>query len=604
MKAGLLRTQFSYQNTVVREKMKEKTKESVSAVVPIMLIVLLLGFTIAPLSPSILVEFIVGAVLVIIGMVFFSLGAELSMTPMGERVGGSMLRTKKLWMIVAIGFILGVIITISEPDLQVLAGQVALITKEVYSSLFIGIVVGGLFYSGFQFETTMTHILQDGLVKVLADSYNVGILIFLVILGGMVCLMNAAGGSRAFGQWASKRIKSRVGAQLATILLGVLIFVDDYFNCLTVGSVMRPVTDKHNVSRAKLAYIIDSTAAPVCIIAPISSWAAAVTGFVPGEDGFSVFINAIPYNFYALLTITMLVLLVILGVDYGPMKKHEANAANGDLFTTADRSFVTKDAEGNLNGTVYDLVVPVILLIICCVTGMIYSGGFFSGSSFVEAFSNSDASVGLALGSIVALIITIAFYSVRKVLSFTTCMNCIPEGFKAMVPAIMILTFAWTLKAMTDSLGAAPYVAGMMQTSAAGLMNMLPAIIFVVGCGLAFATGTSWGTFGILIPIVVAVFESDPQMMIIAISACMAGAVCGDHCSPISDTTIMASAGAQSNHVNHVYTQLPYALTVAGISFISYIIVGYTRSLLLALPAGIIMVFAVLFFFKMRSKNN
>jgi len=486
----------------------------------------------------------------------------------------------------------------------IVAIVLALITKEVYSSLFIGIVVGGLFYSGFQFETTMTHILQDGLVKVLADSYNVGILIFLVILGGMVCLMNAAGGSRAFGQWASKRIKSRVGAQLATILLGVLIFVDDYFNCLTVGSVMRPVTDKHNVSRAKLAYIIDSTAAPVCIIAPISSWAAAVTGFVPGEDGFSVFINAIPYNFYALLTITMLVLLVILGVDYGPMKKHEANATNGDLFTTADRSFVTKDAEGNLNGTVYDLVVPVILLIICCVTGMIYSGGFFSGSSFVEAFSNSDASVGLALGSIVALIITIAFYSVRKVLSFTTCMNCIPEGFKAMVPAIMILTFAWTLKAMTDSLGAAPYVAGMMQTSAAGLMNMLPAIIFVVGCGLAFATGTSWGTFGILIPIVVAVFESDPQMMIIAISACMAGAVCGDHCSPISDTTIMASAGAQSNHVNHVYTQLPYALTVAGISFVSYIIVGYTRSLLLTLPIGIVMVFAVLFFFKMRSKNN
>ena len=486
----------------------------------------------------------------------------------------------------------------------IVAIVLALITKEVYSSLFIGIVVGGLFYSGFQFETTMTHILQDGLVKVLADSYNVGILIFLVILGGMVCLMNAAGGSRAFGQWASKRIKSRVGAQLATILLGVLIFVDDYFNCLTVGSVMRPVTDKHNVSRAKLAYIIDSTAAPVCIIAPISSWAAAVTGFVPGEDGFSVFINAIPYNFYALLTITMLVLLVTLGVDYGPMKKHEANAENGDLFTTADRSFVTKDAEGNLNGTVYDLVVPVILLIICCVTGMIYSGGFFSGSSFVEAFSNSDASVGLALGSIVALIITIAFYSVRKVLSFTTCMNCIPEGFKAMVPAIMILTFAWTLKAMTDSLGAAPYVAGMMQTSAAGLMNMLPAIIFVVGCGLAFATGTSWGTFGILIPIVVAVFESDPQMMIIAISACMAGAVCGDHCSPISDTTIMASAGAQSNHVNHVYTQLPYALTVAGISFVSYIIVGYTRSLLLTLPIGIVMVFAVLFFFKMRNKNN
>ena len=341
--------------------------------------------------------------------------------------------------------------------------------------------------------------------------------------------------------WASKRIKTRVGAQLATILLGCLIFVDDYFNCLTVGSVMRPVTDKHNVSRAKLAYIIDSTAAPVCIIAPISSWAAAVTGFVPGEDGFSVFINAIPFNFYALLTITMMLLLVILGVDYGPMKTHEDNAFNGDLFTTADRSFVTEEANVSSKGSVLDLVIPIILLIICCVTGMIYSGGFFSGAGFVEAFSNSDASVGLALGSIFAIIITIGFYSIRKVLSFHECMNCIPEGFKAMVPAIIILTFAWTLKAMTDSLGAAPYVAGLMETSAAGLMNMLPAIIFLVGVGLAFATGTSWEHSN-LYSIVVAVFENDPQMMIIAISACMAGAVCGDHCSPISDTTIMASS--------------------------------------------------------------
>ena len=486
----------------------------------------------------------------------------------------------------------------------VVAIVLALLTKEVYSSLFIGILVGGLFYSGFTFEGTMTHILQGGFVTVLADAYNVGILIFLVILGGMVCLMNAAGGSRAFGQWASKRIKTRVGAQLATILLGCLIFVDDYFNCLTVGSVMRPVTDKHNVSRAKLAYIIDSTAAPVCIIAPISSWAAAVTGFVPGEDGFSVFINAIPYNFYALLTILMMLLLVFLGVDYGPMKTHEENAANGDLFTTADRSFVTEDAKVSSKGSVLDLVIPIALLIICCVTGMIYSGGFFSGAGFVEAFSNSDASVGLALGSIFALIITIAFYSIRKVLTFHDCMNCIPEGFKAMVPAIIILTFAWTLKAMTDSLGAAPYVAGLMETSAAGLMNMLPAIIFLVGVGLAFATGTSWGTFGILIPIVVAVFENDPQMMIIAISACMAGAVCGDHCSPISDTTIMASAGAQSNHVNHVYTQLPYALSVAGITFVSYIIVGYTRNLLIALPFGAALLFGFLFFLKMRGSQR
>ena len=486
----------------------------------------------------------------------------------------------------------------------VVAIVLALITKEVFSSLFIGILVGGLFYSGFTFEGTMTHILQGGFVTVLADAYNVGILIFLVILGGMVCLMNAAGGSRAFGQWASKRIKTRVGAQLATILLGCLIFVDDYFNCLTVGSVMRPVTDKHNVSRAKLAYIIDSTAAPVCIIAPISSWAAAVTGFVPGEDGFSVFINAIPYNFYALLTILMMLLLVFFGVDYGPMKTHEDNAANGDLFTTADRSFVTEDAKVSSKGSVLDLVIPIALLIICCVTGMIYSGGFFSGAGFVEAFSNSDASVGLALGSIFAIIITIAFYSVRKVLTFHDCMNCIPEGFKAMVPAIIILTFAWTLKAMTDSLGAAPYVAGLMETSAAGLMNMLPAIIFLVGVGLAFATGTSWGTFGILIPIVVAVFENDSQMMIIAISACMAGAVCGDHCSPISDTTIMASAGAQSNHVNHVYTQLPYALSVAGITFISYIIVGYTRNLLIALPFGAALLFGFLFFIKMRGSQR
>ena len=486
----------------------------------------------------------------------------------------------------------------------VVAIVLALITKEVFSSLFIGILVGGLFYSGFTFEGTMTHILQGGFVTVLADAYNVGILIFLVILGGMVCLMNAAGGSRAFGQWASKRIKTRVGAQLAAILLGCLIFVDDYFNCLTVGSVMRPVTDKHNVSRAKLAYIIDSTAAPVCIIAPISSWAAAVTGFVPGEDGFSVFINAIPYNFYALLTILMMLLLVFFGVDYGPMKTHEDNAANGDLFTTADRSFVTEDAKSSSKGSVLDLVIPIALLIICCVTGMIYSGGFFSGAGFVEAFSNSDASVGLALGSIFAIIITIAFYSVRKVLTFHDCMNCIPEGFKAMVPAIIILTFAWTLKAMTDSLGAAPYVAGLMETSAAGLMNMLPAIIFLVGVGLAFATGTSWGTFGILIPIVVAVFENDPQMMIIAISACMAGAVCGDHCSPISDTTIMASAGAQSNHVNHVYTQLPYALSVAGITFVSYIIVGYTRNLLIALPFGAALLFGFLFFIKMRGSQR
>lgn len=486
----------------------------------------------------------------------------------------------------------------------VVAIVLALITKEVYSSLFIGILVGGLFYSGFTFEKTVLHILQDGFISVLSDSYNVGILIFLVVLGGMVCLMNKAGGSRAFGQWASKRIKSRVGAQIATIILGCLIFVDDYFNCLTVGSVMRPVTDKHNISRAKLAYIIDSTAAPVCIIAPISSWAAAVTGFVPGEDGFSVFIHAIPYNFYALLTIVMMLLLVTMKVDFGPMKTHEDNALNGDLFTTGERPFTEETVSTETKGHVLDLVIPIFILIISCVLGMIYTGGFFSGSTFVEAFSNSDASVGLSLGSLFAITITIIFYSLRKTITFTDCMNCIPEGFKAMVPAIIILTFAWTLKAMTDSLGAAPYVAGIMATNATVLMNMLPAIIFLVGCGLAFATGTSWGTFGILIPIVVAVFENDPQMMIIAISACMAGAVCGDHCSPISDTTIMASAGAQSNHVNHVYTQLPYALFVASISFVSYIIVGYTRNIFIALPIGVIAVFSVLFFIRIKNKQK
>ncbi|MCI7150371.1 Na+/H+ antiporter NhaC family protein [bacterium] len=480
----------------------------------------------------------------------------------------------------------------------IVAIALALITKEVYSSLFIGILVGGLFYSGFGFEGTITHIFQDGIIGVLSDSYNVGILVFLVILGTMVCLMNKAGGSAAFGRWASSHIKSRVGAQLATILLGVLIFIDDYFNCLTVGSVMRPVTDKQNVSRAKLAYLIDATAAPVCIIAPISSWAAAVTGFVEGEDGFSIFIRAIPYNYYALLTIVMMVGMVLMKVEYGPMKVHETNAKKGDLYTTPDRPYANaeEDMTDNGKGKVIDLLIPILSLIICCVIGMIYTGGFFDGVGFVEAFSNSDASVGLVLGSFFGFIITIILYVVRKVLSFSDCMSCIPDGFKAMVPAILILTFAWTLKAMTDSLGAKEFVAGMMETSAQGLMNLLPAIIFLVACFLAFATGTSWGTFGILIPIVVAVFEGrNETMMIISISACMAGAVCGDHCSPISDTTIMASAGAQSNHINHVNTQLPYAITCAAVSFVTYIVAGFVQSAWIALPIGIVLMLGTLF---------
>ena len=486
----------------------------------------------------------------------------------------------------------------------VVAIALALITKEVYSSLFLGILVGGLFYSGFSFEGTIVHIFQDGVVSVLSDSYNVGILIFLVILGAIVCLMNKAGGSAAFGRWASEHIKTRTGAQLATIALGVLIFIDDYFNCLTVGSVMRPVTDKHNISRAKLAYLIDATAAPVCIIAPISSWAAAVTGFVEGEDGLALFISAIPYNFYALLTIVMMVTIAILNIDFGSMKLHEDNAKNGDLFTTPDRPYGDGEDETAVgNGTVKDLVIPILALIICCVIGMIWTGGFFAGENFVTAFSNSDASVGLAVGSAFALIITIALYVSRKVLGFKECMDCIPEGFKAMVPAIMILTFAWTLKAMTDSLGAAEFVAAIIKGSASGIVNLLPAIIFLVGCFLAFATGTSWGTFGILIPIVVDAFQAtNPTLMTIAISACMAGAVCGDHCSPISDTTIMASAGAQCNHVNHVSTQLPYAVSVAAISFITYIVAGFVQSAWISLPVGIVLTLGYLMVMKKKSE--
>ena len=473
----------------------------------------------------------------------------------------------------------------------VVAIVLALITKEVYSSLFVGIVIGGLFWSGFSLENTVLHVFQDGIVGVLTDSYNMGILVFLVILGIMVCMMNKAGGSAAFGRWASVHIKTRIGAQLATIVLGVLIFIDDYFNCLTVGSVMRPITDKHQVSRAKLAYLIDATAAPVCIIAPISSWAAAVTGFVEGEDGFSIFLRAIPFNYYALLTILTMVLLVVLKIDYGSMRVHEDNALRGDIYTTPDRPYA--DAQDDVveeKGGVIDLVFPILVLIGCCIIGMLYSGGFFSGVSFVEAFSASDASVGLMLGSFFAFVITVIFYALRRVLKFTDSMACIPDGFKAMVPAILILTFAWTLKAMTDSLGAAEYVAGVMETAATGLVNFLPAIIFLVGCFLAFATGTSWGTFGILIPIVVAVFQgTNETMMIISISACMAGAVCGDHCSPISDTTIMASAGAQCNHVNHVSTQLPYAMTVAAVSFVTYIIAGFVQNAWICLPIGIVL---------------
>ena len=490
----------------------------------------------------------------------------------------------------------------------------ALITKEVYSSLFIGIFSGALLYSGFNLVTTLNHVFYHevelaegetavyGMISVLADSYNMGILIFLVILGVMVQLMNRTGGSAAFGNWASEKIKSREGAQLSTILLGVLIFIDDYFNCLTVGSVMRPVTDKHNVSRAKLAYLIDATAAPVCIIAPISSWAAAVSGFVEGQNGISLFIKAIPFNYYALLTIAMMIMLVLMKADYGPMVEHERNAVEkGDLFTTADRPFASEDNDKlSKDGRVADMLVPIISLVICCVIGMIYTGGFFEGANFVDAFANSDASIGLVLGSFVALIITIVYYMVRKVLSFDKIMECLPEGFKQMISPILILTFAWTLKSMTDSLGAKEFVANLVAQSASSFLMFLPVIVFVIAVFLSFATGTSWGTFGILIPIVVSIFQgTNPSMMIISISACMAGSVCGDHCSPISDTTIMSSAGAQCNHLNHVSTQIPYAMTCAVISAVTYFIATFVESLtgsltisaVVGLPAGLILLF-------------
>ena len=483
----------------------------------------------------------------------------------------------------------------------IIAIALALITKEVYSSLFIGIVVGGLLYSGFSFTGTIEHVFVDGMIAQLSDSWNVGILVFLVVLGSMVMLMNRAGGSAAFGKWAVEHVKTKAGAQIATILLGVLIFIDDYFNCLTVGSVMRPLTDKHKISREKLAYLIDATAAPVCIIAPISSWAAAVTGFVDGANGLTLFVKAIPYNFYALLTIVMMLTLTLADFDYGPMKKIERDSLkelkekveskepNASMAGATDQPHPPVSTKGK----VVHLVLPIAALIICCVIGMIYTGGFFEGESFIDAFSNSDASVGLVYGSVAALLITQIFFMATRVLNFTECMNTISEGFKSMVPAILILTFAWTLKSMTDSLGAADFVAGMVENVAGNgaFMNLLPAIVFAVGAFLAFATGTSWGTFGILIPIVVSVFGGDMnnELMIIAISACMAGAVCGDHCSPISDTTIMASAGAQCNHISHVSTQLPYALTAAIVSMVAYIFAGFIKNWIICLPIGIVL---------------
>ncbi len=487
----------------------------------------------------------------------------------------------------------------------IIAISLALITKEVYSSLFLGMLTGALLNVGFDPVAGINQLFPDGVMAVLADKWNVGILVFLVILGTMVQLMNRTGGSTAFGAWAANRIKKREGAQLSTMLLGCLIFIDDYFNCLTVGSVMRPVTDKHRISRAKLAYLIDSTAAPICIIAPISSWAAAVSGFVKGENGIRIFVQSIPYNFYALLTLFMIVCIILLKTDYGPMLAQENIARKGGDVTASDGEKTMECTSGERpSGKVSDLVVPVIFLIVGCVIGMIYTGGFFQGKSFVAAFAVSNASVGLVMGSSVALIITIAYYLVRRSLSFSECMDCLPDGFKQMVPAMLILTFAWTLKSMTDNLGAATYVAAIMGHSANGLMGFLPAIIFLVATGLAFASGTSWGTFGILIPLVVSCFQDvDPQLMIISISACMAGAVCGDHCSPISDTTIMSSAGAQCDHLLHVTTQLPYALTVASVSFLTFLVAGFTKSALLSIAFGTLSLFLLLLFIRKKTKR-
>ena len=489
----------------------------------------------------------------------------------------------------------------------IIAIALALITKEVYSSLFIGILSGALLYSNFNVWGMVTNTF-DVMIAKLADPWNVGILIFLVVLGMMVSLINKAGGSAAYGRWASEHIKTRAGAQVATLILGVLIFIDDYFNCLTVGSVMRPVTDEHRVSRAKLAFIIDATAAPVCIIAPISSWAAAVSSVAPEGEGLTLFIRSIPYNFYALLMLAMVVIMSVMNLDFGPMATHEKNALNGDLYTTDARPYAdAANEEGNPRGKVIDLLIPIVALIVSCVLTMVYTGGFFDAESgsymnFIDAFGNSDASVGLVLGSAIALVITAILYVPRKIVSLKQFTNSIADGFKLMASAILILTFAWTLSGITGNLGAKVFVAEIVRGAAVGLANFLPAIVFLIALGLAFATGTSWGTFGILLPIVCSVFPSG-ELMIIAVSACLAGAVAGDHCSPISDPTIMSSTGGQCDHINHVQTQLPYVLTVCGVSFVGFILAGFVQNWMIVLPVCLVLLVATLLVIRGGKKN-
>ncbi len=483
----------------------------------------------------------------------------------------------------------------------VIAIGLALVTKEVYSSLFVGILAGALIGSSFSFTGTMDILTGDGLITAVADT--AGIFVFLVVLGVLVALVNKSGGSAAFGRWAEKNIKSRTGAMLATFVLGVLIFIDDYFNCLTVGSVMRPVTDSHKVSRAKLSYIIDATAAPICMIAPISSWAAAVSSYAPEGEGLALFIRAIPFNFYSLLTLVFVIALAVMKFDYGPMKLHELNAIkHGDLYTSGEKAEVAEEGF-NPKGKVLDLILPIIVLIVACVFALVYVGGIFDGASFIDAFADTDATVGLPWGSIIALVFTIIYLVLRKVVTVKEAMECIPKGFIAMVPAILILTFATALKNMTGILGAKPFVADVMGGAAGNFANFLPAIIFLVACFISFSTGTSWGTFGILIPIVTVIFPTG-TLQVIAMSACLAGSVCGDHCSPISDTTIMSSAGGQCNHLNHVSTQLPYALTVAAVSFVGYILAGFIQNAAIVLPIMVVIMLAVLFVIKMATAKK
>ncbi|MDL2232662.1 Na+/H+ antiporter NhaC family protein [Ruminococcaceae bacterium OttesenSCG-928-L11] len=486
----------------------------------------------------------------------------------------------------------------------VIAIVLALITKEVYSSLFLGILTGALLHANFNPVNAIIGI-TDMMTSRIADFWNAGILIFLVILGILVVLMNKAGGSAAYGKWASGHIKTKRGALLSTFGLGALIFVDDYFNCLTVGNVMMPVTDKHKVSRAKLAYLIDATAAPICIIAPISSWAAAVTSSASGSDidGFGVFLRSIPYNLYALLTILMVVVTSIIGLDFGPMKQHETLAAKGDLYGGASNDYPDSGTETSQKGTVIDLILPVAVLIIACITGMIYTGGYFDGVPFVEAFANCDASVGLAIGSLFALLFTFLLYIPRKILTFGQFAESLPEGFRQMVPALLILTFAWTLSGFCkEALGAGDFVGGIVEGNAAASV-MLPALLFLIALGLAFATGTSWGTFGILIPIALSIFPEMNEILVICISAVLAGAVCGDHISPISDTTIMASTGARCNHIAHVSTQIPYALVVAAVSFVGYLLAGLIQNAWIVLAICVVLLLGVLFVIKMLTGN-